>query len=568
MVMSSGNRFRRVASVQDADESGNIIEGTDRYAESVASPIKEKPNTSRTRKDKSRRGSSPPLQGALTDSDSTAHPVSPVRESRTKSSREAKDKKSLSSNGSRKSASHKQALVAVRPAPKHVKTSPAMAYSRKADEAAYYGVQAAVTPASSRPRPQAAQQRPASYYGSTTSSHPPPSNVRFYAHQYPPPAGPPALYPPQHWAAAAPVVYSPAPPPTAMAPIPNEYYAHRPQNLIGRFGPARPQSAMGYRPTHQSDFDRDYVGERRVARRPSVSRRPTVDEDRRSMPPPPPRPSTARPTVAFRPPSTPAKRAVGFEDDDIAVGEPDLFQDISPINRYDRSRVRRPSIGATSISYDAGAYRTEIATTKTRRRNSYVAGQSLSSAGSYEDKLRQATAYQDNIVGSSLPLTVETLRKASKNGGSSRSTRSSGSHDESDYRRSATTRTTRSSTNEEDVTIRVKGNALLKVGGAEMQCQDGAEINISRGSGGGGEAVNVSGYRGSSDRSSYVDSDERYNRMRRLPIRTRSSSHATSYSRTLPRYEVPSSSQYDDYTYLSSIPPYPAYPTQQDSNFI
>lgn len=293
--------------------------------------------------------------------------------------------------------------------------------------------------------------------------------------------------------------------------------------------------------------------------------------------PPPQRPASARPTtLAFRPPpTTPARRSVAFDDADLA-GDSDLFRDISPqVTKYNYSppetlqRRRRPSIGATSASYDTGHYRTEVASSRPSRRHSYLGGQSVSSGSGYEDKLRQATAYQNEVDGGpSLPLTAESLRKATKNGGSSRSTRSSGSHDESEYRRSATTRTTRSSgngINDEDVTIKVKGQALLKVGGAEMQCQDGAEINISRG---------PAGY-GGSDKSSYIDIEDRRSRMERPQARIRSSSQAGSYSRSTPRYDMPLS-RYDSpasYGYpppppQQAIPPYPSYPvTRYDNEF-
>lgn len=285
--------------------------------------------------------------------------------------------------------------------------------------------------------------------------------------------------------------------------------------------------------------------------------------------PPPQRPASARPTVGFRPPPTAtARRNVAFDDDDLAGGDPTMFRAMSPPSQYQYPpqtvvpRTRRPSVGATSISYDSGAFRTEVATTRNSRRHSYLGGHSVSSGSAYEDKMRQAAAYQDDIGGGpTMPLTAESLRKASKNGGSSRSTRSSGSRDESEYRRSATTRTTRSSGNgnDEDVTIRVKGQALLKVGGAEMQCQDGAEINITRGGPG--------PYQGGSDQSSYIEAEDRRTRMERPATRTRASSQAGSYSRTLqPRYDMPLS-RYDTYQYPPVIPPYPPYPTRHDEEY-
>jgi len=563
--MSARNQTQRVASVEDADESGNIIEGTDRYAESVASPTREKPNTSRARREKLGRDSPSPISGVLTDSDSTIHPISPLRRgSRAKPSRETRERKEVPLSNSQKRSSNKQAVIAMRPAPKHAHTTnPDYGYARRSDEASYYGVPTTVTAASSRPRPQPSRQRPASYYG--PPSRPPQANARFYAH--PPPSAPlPTSYPPPSWA-AGPVVYPGAPP--APAPQP-DYFAPRQQNLMARFN--RPQSAMGHRPTQTIAYDYEEEDPRPpLVKRASVSRKVKADLDRRTMPPPA-RPASARPTtLAFRPPpTTPARRSVAFDDTDLA-GDADLFRDISPLTQYNYSppaalqRTRRPSVGATSVSYDTGPYRTEVATSRPNRRHSYLGNQSVSSGSGYEDKMRQATAYQNDIDGGpTMPLTAESLRKASKNGGSSRSTRSSGSHDESEYRRSATTRTTRSSGNggnDEDVTIRVKGQALLKVGGAEMQCQDGAEINITRGPG---------GYLGGSDKSSYVDIEDRRSRMERPQARIRSSSQAGSYPRSAPRYDMPLS-RYDNNTYQypppSAIPPYPAYPSRYENEF-
>jgi hypothetical protein len=170
-----------------------------------------------------------------------------------------------------------------------------------------------------------------------------------------------------------------------------------------------------------------------------------------------------------------------------------------------------------------------------------------------------------------MPLTAETLRKAGRSGASSRSTRSSGSHDESDYRQSAATRTTRSTApNDEDVTIRVKGNTVLKFGNAEMQCEDGAEINISSRNGN-------AEIRTGSDRSSYIDPEDRRTRIdfpaARERATSRARSRARSYSRTFSKYDVAPPSRYDadpEYDTFSSYapplpPPYPEYPSSYSS---
>ncbi|GAB1314860.1 hypothetical protein MFIFM68171_05070 [Madurella fahalii] len=543
-----------VASVEDADEAGNIIEGTDRYASSVApsSPAKEQPNTGRAR-NKTRRGSSSPITtSVLTDSDSTVHP--------------RRDTLKKSSKDREKSVSKKALMAASRPPAKHAKTTPSV--PRREAEASYYGVDPTVTPATSRPR---AHTRPASYYG---GAKPPPANARFYANQTPASSLPASFHPPSWMGpgpgpgpmapygppSPSPVIMQQPPPP----PPPTDYFT-RP--LESRFGSARPQSSMGFRaPRAAIEYeDYDEPPERTVARRPSTNRKVSKNEEDRKAMPPPRRPASARPTaLAFRPPpSTPARRTVGFEDRDTDIDDP-LFRDLSPLAPVSYEYTPpipfrpRPSFGATDVPFDVHDFRTEVAGGG-HRRHSYYGGHSNSSGSAYEEKMRQATRYQDDVTGGpQLPLTAESLRKAGRNGSSSRSTRSSGSHDESDYRQSATTRTTRSSANnDEDVTIRVKGSTVLKFGNAEMQCQDGAEINIiSRGG--------TTDLRASSDRSSFVDQDDRRTRIDIPTARTRATSRARSFSRNFPKYDV--GPDYDTYDYTRPLPPpYPAYPSSFSS---
>ncbi|KAK3327958.1 hypothetical protein B0T19DRAFT_400761 [Cercophora scortea] len=543
--MSASDQAQKIAFVDEVDDQGNVIEGKRAYAKStyapssyapstyapsVASPSKEKPNTGRARRERTRRDSSSPVTSALTDSDSTLHPR---RDSLKKSPKERE--KSVSST--------KKAMIpAMRPQPKHAKTTPPT-LQRSHGEASYYGITPAVT-ASSRPRAQTSQPRPQSYYN--VASRPPPANARFYAHQSSAPIPIPTSFPPPSWAASSPggiPYHSPSPAPVITQQSPD--YFSRP--LQDRFSTGRPQSAMSIRPASRSiptydDFEPE--NEKSLTRR--SSRKVSRHEDVRGPMAPPPRPATTRPLV-YRPP--PPRR---FEDDDLAGGG-SLYRDMTPYEYNEvalpvrtRSRSRRPSLGrSTSISYDVGEYGTEVASKG--RRGSYYGNQSASSGSAYEEQLRLAARYQDDVTGgTALPLTADALR-TSRTTGSSRSTRSSGSHDESDFRKSATTRTTRSSTNDEDVTIRVRGSTVLKVGGAEMQCRDGAEINIiSRG---------PTGYRTSSDKSSYMGQDDRRtHRIERPPARGRSSSQAPS------SYQYAPESGYDKYYDTAPIPPYPAYP--------
>ncbi|KAK0651735.1 hypothetical protein B0T16DRAFT_323733 [Cercophora newfieldiana] len=552
MSVSSRQIF---ASCEDADESDNPIEGTLRRATSVvASPVKEQPNTGRTRRDKRRDSISP-----LTDSDSTVHPSRQL----SRREREREREKSISHN--------KKAMIPtsqqMRPPVKHSRTAPAL--QRRENEASYYGVSPVTTAATSRSRPQASQARPVSYYG---NSRPPQANARFYAQQQVP--TPPTSFPPPSWS-TGPGPSGPFQPPPAQSPI-ITHQAHQAQDyfsrpLEDRFSSGRPQSSIGFRPprtaSYGGEYDDDIIRDREVqlARRPSASQRrlSKIDDDRKAMPPPPAlrRPATARPTtLAFRPPpSTPVAKRRPFEEDDLR-GDDALFQDISPLHPYDyapRSRQRRPSFGATTVAYDAGDIRTEVAGSRSRR-NSYYGGQTSSSGSGYEDKIRQATLYQEETGGPPHQLTAETLRKAARNASSSRS---SGSYDESDYRQSATTRTTRSSNENEDVTIKIKGSATLKVGGTEMKCRDGAEINIAS------RAIPGFGP-GSDSRSGYLE-EERRPRIERPPTRARTNSQSGSYSRSLPRYDAPMGygSYYRRDSFQQEIPPYPAYPGTNENFF-
>jgi hypothetical protein len=312
-----------------------------------------------------------------------------------------------------------------------------------------------------------------------------------------------------------------------MQPPPTDYFSQpRQQDLLARFD--RPVSAMAYRSPRPLEYGYSRETEGQLSRQSSLSRKHRAEEERRSMPPPM-RPSTTRPSQLYRTPTTPARRSGVFEAEDFG-GDAGLFRDISPQVPYDyqpsTSRTRRLSLGATRGSiYDRDAFRTEVAATGGSRRNSYVGGVSVSSGSGYEEKIRQASAYQDDVGGGpTMPLTADALRKANKKGSSSRSTRSSASRDESDYRHSASTRTT----NDGDYTIRVKGGTVLKVGDAELKCREGAEIDFVH---------RKSGYRSGSDKSSsYAGIEDRRGRKDKSGTRTRASSQSGSYTRTLPHY--------------------------------
>ncbi|KAF7956799.1 hypothetical protein EAE96_004126 [Botrytis aclada] len=202
--------------------------------------------------------------------------------------------------------------------------------------------------------------------------------------------------------------------------------------------------------------------------------------DSKAMPPPP-KPTMRRPTVELP-----------VYDDTHSQYSIDEYLDEPP---RQASRPRRPSPHRNSVSYDvselpreAERFRLETAS-KNRRRESYY-GQSTSASSTqasttgltgYNAKLSAAADYLEEVSGPTIPLTAEALKKEQRRqaGGSSRSTKSSGSHDLSDYRGTQTTRTTRSG-GDDNVTIEVTGQAKVTVGGAEIHCEEGGRIQIHR----------------------------------------------------------------------------------------
>ncbi|KAL2759203.1 hypothetical protein ACRALDRAFT_1075443 [Sodiomyces alcalophilus JCM 7366] len=410
------------------------------------------------------------------------------------------------------------------------------------DESSFYGVSP-----SSAARPRAMTTRPPSYYGA--GSRPPPSTMQWYPHHPPPPHHlphhhPPPYHPPPHQAPhhQPPNPYIPTSyPPASYGPSPGSHYPvpQSPTHTADYFGPSavngpqhqhlaqrfqRPSSAMGVRTISSSygfdDYDQGYDAS--LTRRPSSSKKKHRDEEDRRRMPPPPRPVTAAPRQSAirgppsHPPPQPAqpRGSIGFGFDDGGFddgdfdGDESLYREIparsaSYSYAYGEGAIL-PRARRDSVSYEGSAYRIEPATSSGRRHSYYGGSGGSADSLDYEDKFRAATAYQDDVAGSyTLPLTAETLRKAGKRSSdkSSRSTRSSESRDESDYRQSHTTRTTRSSAGDEDITIRVTGSATLKLGGAEIQCQDGGEISITQ---------PVSGRPGGiSDKDGSVYSDDR-----------------------------------------------------------
>jgi hypothetical protein len=395
-----------------------------------------------------------------------------------------------------------------------------------------------------RPRAVTAQTypvRPVSYHatypGGGYGAGPPLSASAYYqqstlpAPSYPPPS-PSASY----------MRYAATPQPEYFAPNP---ISIRP--LAQRFGLSDPitrtSSAYGIRdpPLHQQiqvAYDDGYsstsegpLGGRRASirvptRRDSIIRKTDVDYDREAMPPPP-RPGILR------------NRTTEYHPDTSSVPDPP-YRDSQSTYRETSSTHRTPNSHRNSVSYDLGPEtRVETANTSHRRQSYY--GQSASTGSSsgngvgWEEKAREAASYQEDVSGPAVtPLTAEALRR--RHAGSSRSTKSSGSRDESDYRKSATTRTTRSGSGpDDDFTIKVKGGqARVMVAGAQIDCTEGGEIEIKR-----HPSIRNGSERSNSEYGGLPRIDDRRSRIDRPIGRSRRSSvSGQSYTRSSPQYPM------------------------------
>jgi hypothetical protein len=259
-------------------------------------------------------------------------------------------------------------------------------------------------------------------------------------------------------------------------------------------------------PSYDSDYDRMPPPPRpaeRTERRPSILRR-SLNEYAEHSPADPYRDDRSDRRTLIRDDPRPRRESKHRNSVTYELPEAPQERERAP------SRSRRPTSHRSSQSYDLAdsmgrvTLEPQHSSNSSRRRASYygpsaaTSGHTSSSAASsgLEAKMNAATDYQEDVGGPTPHLTAEALRKQQRkhHGGSSRSTKSSGSRDESDYRKSATTRTTRSGSgeNDENVTIKVTGRAQVNVGGAQIDCPDGGEIEIKR---------QQRGIRGGSDRS-------------------------------------------------------------------
>lgn len=491
----------RPAYVVDVDEdSGKRVKGSRRSAKTNA---KEKPKVSQRdsgRSDKSTRRDTADVDyaGARAVASPGARKVeavTTVKQERRKSSSSSSTHSPRKEN--RPPSSHKNRALAKLQIPFH--------HSKKEDPT-HFGIptptrhapapivsqpKLITQPIPMRPRPTQAQTypRPQSFHAAYTSSGgygPPLSSSAFYQ---PPPTPFTPSYPPPSPSYMQQVRYSIAPAP---APPQTDYFGsyamsapERPVSarpLHSRFDPpSRTSSAFGSRPVSQDINDAYAAGyyddaytsasegvasRRESIRVPSRSshRLSKTEADMLAMPPPPvPRPILRRPPTEYS-----ADSSDGYEGRTLIRND---------------SRSRRPSINRNSVSYDIGGPHERIETANNGRRRSYYGQSASTGSGGYEEKIRQASAYQVD-VGETAPLTAEGLKKHQRRqAGSSRSTKSSASRDESDWRKSATTRTTRSGSggDSENVTIKINGTARVSVGGAQIDCPDGGEIEIRNG---------------------------------------------------------------------------------------
>ncbi|OAA66158.1 hypothetical protein ISF_03996 [Cordyceps fumosorosea ARSEF 2679] len=568
--MAPAERTGYAAYVDDANEdTGSSVEGTRKYAiyDDELPAAKNRPNVGTRMAGSSKRTSLNESDSAPSHRDPDARrertrPVDSRRASqqydsdREREHQRLRQERKIRESEARRSHGHSPKESSRKPRPT-VQHGPPLSMSRGvSDEYPRYGYQQPATPAS-RPRPGS---RSATYYDGQPYP-PPPPGVGWNTPHFPPgyfPPGPPGPPGPMLGRPGphGPLMHYPhpihemsprgMPPPSPMGMAPPGYFAGPPHpgysdHLKARFE-ARPPSAMGALGGPERippGYSPDEFGDETA---PNVMRRtsrPSRGEgDRRAMPPPermpqrtmsaapqpsgPYRPPPVRPKVNQHPRRPSVNRhSVNFGDDyDYDEYEPDseLFQDVSPEPSYPQRRYvepARPRRG--SHIYE----NVDIIPAGRRNRRASTYGGPPRSAAQYADsKIRDAQDYQDAITGGpKMPLTAEMLQKATRGNTGSQSTRSSGSRDDSEYRRSYTTGITRSSSGNgpEDVTI--------KFGEAEFKVRGAADFTFS-------SRAQSQQIRSGSDKSSTVfqledtrDQDREPPRMT-LPHRTRAPSHS------------------------------------------
>ena len=573
--------------MEDVDEdTGSIIEGTTRYARSTPpSPTREQPNTGKTRKDSGRRGRSPPRRHEhhSKDSEKGTKGSPPPRRVAGPSEKDRPTRKPSSS--ARPSAGrhkpHPPPVTHSGAIPRH---SESEYYGVPAYE--HQPERLPVRPraqTSSMPRPpsfhagEPPRPPPSSFNRSPFGApHPPPIATSFPApswYQGPPGGSPLAVLPPVGPAAAA------LPPPlrTPMSAQADVYRQKFPPSAVyghpGVVTRARPHSSMGHRNHLSYDFEQAFSPEEieggpppptpSVCRRPSISQQRVRRESRdRTTVPPPVRPHSARPanTLQFRPPPpSPPSRSRKLqhfpEEDDSEDGMEYIDAEMAaeeygiPETRYlppppsSRSVVPRSPGRRLSIATDrSSSYHPQLPRPEVGRRRysgifpaSYGSGvQDDSDYESESDAMNQNIKKFQLYTGAVIPapppsgreqrLTHTALRRVSTHGGSSRSTGSSDSMDESEMP-SHTTRTTHSGGEDENggVGLKIRGVRSMRIGGVPLEIDGGeVELHMPRSSEKGTTRDDSSTYR--------EDLRPRYES--RPPIPHRSSSRTESFSRS------------------------------------
>ncbi|ATY59038.1 hypothetical protein A9K55_003016 [Cordyceps militaris] len=564
---------------EDANEdTGSSVEGTRNYAlHDEMPPPKNRPNVgTRIMTGSSKRASlnesDTVRSSAKSHRDSDARrdrprPADPRRSSqqyddsdREREHQRIRQERKIRESDARRSHGHspKESSKKTRPTVQH---GPPLPIPRGvADEFPRYAYQQPAV-SSSRPRPAS---RSATYYDGQPYPPPPPAGMVWHHPPFPPGHFPPGplVHPGHPGHPGHPMHFPPPmhdmpprgmPPPSPMGMVPPGYFVGPPHpgysdHLKARFE-ARPPSAMGalggpervppgYSPDEYGDETAAHV-----MRRPS---RPSRGEDRRMMPPPermpqramsaapqhsgPYRPPPGRPQVSQQPRRPSVNRhSVSFGDDDYDDYEAsnELFQDLSPEPSYRQRRYAEPARPRRgSRVYES----VDIIPAGRRNRKVPAYGDVAYSgppraAAKYETryadaKIQDAQDYQDAVTGPKTPLTTEMLQKATRGNTGSQSTRSSGSRDDSEYRRSYTTGITRSSSGNgtEEVTI--------KFGEAELKFRGGADFTFN-------SRPQPPQIRSGSDKSSTVyqledgrEQEREPPRMTTLPHRTRAPSHS------------------------------------------
>lgn len=480
----------------------------------------------RSSQDKARSDSGYSSQALRTESESSSpilQRAEPARErpknrDREKSSREKEKNTKRSSRASTSRSSHTPKIN--------------IDDARARPDPSYYGLSAGGTPfvtqttAPPRPRstvlPSSEKTRPHSYvyvpsaqYG---SGRPPLSRFAF-TNQSP----------------ILPTSYPPLPPPDFMggyeSPVSEQSYfppasqiiPTRPRPLADRFqtDPLPISSpTMGARQGPESYYDTsgfEVTAPAPLGRRNSIQTRApiafsTKDEDRRRMPPPPPDTGSYRQPITHQAtnyPPRPMPGAYSFDfddfDDDDNDDEPSMFDIDGPPSQYGerpparalprrnptfdsirpQSAAGRPQISGrrSKTYYDEPSpynesYQENVRPQINSSRPKKYYNKAPSLPDDYEDKVRRAAGYFDETSGPTVDLTTEALKRVVA---SSHSTRSTRSRDDSEMKRSTTTRTSRSgSGHEEDVTVKLKGMGTLKIAGAEIDYKDGTELKVSR----------------------------------------------------------------------------------------